>query len=1695
MKIKQLLFLVLFAFGLTQNVSAQQFGNEWIRYDQSYFKIKTGSDDIHRITRANLEAAGFDFNALDVENLQLFHRGQEVAIRLTGLQDGTFDSGDYIEFFGLRNDGTQDTELYYRADDHVHTYYNLFSDTTAFFLTQGVQPGLRMGEINLNESGLPDVSSHRAERLEVYSSAFSFGQYYPIGDPSAEVKRSLYDRGQMFSTRAIIKSEFGETRNLNYIDLVIDGIEGEIEAQGKPSLSVQLLGWNNVLHNASVFVGPSTERLRLLRKDIFFNYSNYALVNSQVEWSDIENGRLIVRVEEVGFEEFADDRIGVAYTQLTYPQTIDPGGGDELIQLAGQSGNQNLVVQNAPSDALLYDITNYRSPSLISSAVNAGTLQAQLINNNTSPKLWLKSEGSIIEPAVEQVTFRNENLSRFNYYIISHPFLKTEAGEYSDPIQAYVDYRASAEGGSYTVNYSDVTDLYNEFSYGEFSPLAIRRFMRKAYSEGVPEYLFLIGKSSRVDLQTQRSNDPLAFNRRELVPTMGAPGSDIMYVEGLDGREHFPAFPVGRLSVKEPLEVRNYLNKVKDKERAIKDSPWTKNFIQLSGGLSTRELNRFRFFIEGFGDIVENDFLGANVLNISKQNNNSVQNFNISEEINRGVGFVTFFGHSSARFADIDIGLATDATKGYDNLGRYPVFLVNGCRGGEIFFYSSFGENWVAAEDKGAVNFIAHSDVGIPNVLQEYTENFYERMADTLWMTETVGKIQQQVILDQLSGFIPDEADHAVVEQSVLQGDPALQIFGHDKVDYIVREEDIFRQSIDGLPISANTSFFDLGVVVNNAGRTSTDRVSVLARRTLPDGNVIELPPITVDPILNRDTVYFQVSNQGLNVFGNNKFEVFLDIENAVDEGSEINNIASRDFFFGASGTFNTAPTNFGLINQTNTQIVVQSADLKNNDKVYVVELDTISNFNSPWRQTATLEGNGIAVWDVQLLPPTVNDTIQYYWRSIFQDELIDDPQPWLESTFTYIENGQLGWGQTAFDQFNDLALSAIAKDEVNNTWQFSGNETRINITTFGSQHPSGGIPLDMTVNVNGTSLFAQGANQACSPESINLLAFDKDTGNPYVVLRTPGIEFETQDPLTCGVTPQFINRISDVHLRDVNILSSESLTRQYFSGVQDGDYVLIFSNGQLNYADWRSGARTDIIDNLNINTNGDNLSRFVSSGDPIIIFGTKNTGDVADVITGVPTGADPDASRTEINLTTSIIASTDSGSVFSPFIGPAFNWGTLYKSIDTNQAEDELIFEVRGTRNDGTEDVLFTVSDVNQLDLSSVDADVYPFIRLFMSLKDQVSATPSQLREWAVTFDGVAEGVVTLENEQNNSIELQEGEPFNANFRFSNISGADFTNTLRVRYRLVNQNTNDELIDTLQIQPVTAGNSVEFSIPIDTKGRVGLNDLEVIVNLNDEIEQFATNNAILLEDFFNVIRDEINPNMDVTFDGIYIMDGDVVSPTPLIEVELRDNNPFLFKGDTLGIEIFLGQTCETCPLERISFQDPNLSFIPASENQNFVIQYRPNELVDGEYRLTVNASDASGNLAGVGPYEITFEVVNESTVTNFYPYPNPFSTSTRFVFTLTGSVIPDQIKIQIFTVSGKLVREITQDEIGPIKIGNNITEYAWDGKDEFGDQLANGTYLYRVLLQSSSGQGFGSRNTSADRAFDNGFGKLVILR
>jgi flagellar hook assembly protein FlgD len=98
-------------------------------------------------------------------------------------------------------------------------------------------------------------------------------------------------------------------------------------------------------------------------------------------------------------------------------------------------------------------------------------------------------------------------------------------------------------------------------------------------------------------------------------------------------------------------------------------------------------------------------------------------------------------------------------------------------------------------------------------------------------------------------------------------------------------------------------------------------------------------------------------------------------------------------------------------------------------------------------------------------------------------------------------------------------------------------------------------------------------------------------------------------------------------------------------------------------------------------------------------------------------------------------------------------------------------------------------------------------------------------------------------------------------------------------------------------------------------------------------------------------------------------------------------------------------------------------------------------------------------------------------------------------VYTLTGTEAPDDFVIQIMTVSGRVVRELTQLELGPLQIGTHRTSGTWDGTDQYGSRLANGVYLYRVLIQDNNGEAYEKYDNGTDRFFKNNLGKLVILR
>ncbi len=122
--------------------------------------------------------------------------------------------------------------------------------------------------------------------------------------------------------------------------------------------------------------------------------------------------------------------------------------------------------------------------------------------------------------------------------------------------------------------------------------------------------------------------------------------------------------------------------------------------------------------------------------------------------------------------------------------------------------------------------------------------------------------------------------------------------------------------------------------------------------------------------------------------------------------------------------------------------------------------------------------------------------------------------------------------------------------------------------------------------------------------------------------------------------------------------------------------------------------------------------------------------------------------------------------------------------------------------------------------------------------------------------------------------------------------------------------------------------------------------------------------------------------------------------------------------------------------------------------------------------------------------------------ISDMFNYPNPFTSSTAFVFTITGSEVPQNIRIEIMTITGKIVKEITRAELSNLHVGRNITDYKWDGTDMYGQKLANGVYLYRVITNEDgksldkfniTDQNGNTINTG--KYFNKGYGKMYLMR
>jgi hypothetical protein len=1652
----------------------------WIDFAQTYYKIPTSTDGIHRLNFTSLSSSGINPNVIDPRNIRIFHRGEEVAIFVQGEADGKFDPSDYVDFYGKRNDGTLDVKFYEDASHQGNTMYNIHNDTTAFFLT--LSPDVRGKRMAKRQSPDPSVSlknNYQTVRQVIYSENYNLGQVHSPG-----VYLSDFEEGSGWVSAAISKNN---PRTIVLADL------GEIPASGEVMLELGLTGRSPTVHKSIISVGPNSSNLREVAS---YDYSNYLAIHHAVallvsDFSD--NGSIAIRVTSAG--SGATDNVSLAYLKLTYPKVVATGDfSKELI--ISEEGSNRIQIGNVLSDYLALEVSDPVNPSFVPVSKSGNQISFVGGIEGIKSKILVENQLNISRVAtMTPVKFRDFLKQKADYIVLSHKNLRRPTSTYADPVKAHAAHRASPEGGGYDTLVVNIDELYNQFTFGEKTPLAVYEFLRAYYPVHKPDFLLLIGRAMGI-YSTARANNisyfyrqnPAVFQFQDIIPPAGYPYADNNYTMGLDPENPYvAAISMGRVPARNPEQVAAYLDKVKEKDALGVSQDWQKEVVHLSGGVSAFELNRYFNFLNGFKNIIEGPYMGANVTTYRKRSNSTIELIDISGDINKGTSLVTFFGHGSPSLIDIEIGFASDPSMGYANQGKYPMLLLNGCDAGNAFGNAyTFGEDWILTPKKGATNFMAHANIGVDVYLRRYSESFYiKAFSDSTTIYQPVGMVRREAekwFFDRY-GSSPVNRSHA--EQLVMLGDPAIRLFPANKADYAVAADDVTLGSFGTETLNALSDSLKFSFILKNIGRVDLDSLEFEVTRRLPDGTQIKYPLVKIPAVYRKDTIDFSIPNTGIQAFGDNIFTLEINKSRAIPEMTFGNNSLTVTKFIPLSGTIHLIPENFGIVHDAEITLISQIPGKSVEARNLVIQLDTVANFSSSIRRETRITTSNLANWKINLFQNVPQkDSITFYWRSRFLDPRDGESQDWTNGSFTYITNGPEGWIQREISQLESNQINNLEIDPIKRQWKYKDTHLDVGVFTFGNQTDSltfrntqfylQGVPYIID-NVNNAN------SRLCPDGSLGLVAFEQKSLTPYLVIPVPG--FDILDGRSCGRVPQVIQSIRNGWITP----PGQRMLLDYIDGLKEGDYVVIFSVGNVTFQQWPDA----VFEKMKEIGANEAVLRGLKNGDPYILYGRKGMkpGEAVEIVS--QQNIELETNEQIIEFETELEGYFSSGSIITPRIGPSSEWKRFFNQVNARDWFNEELahFDVIGVSPTGEEQVLFSNVQEGQIDLSSVNSNLFPYMRLKYAMEDEGSTAPSYLDKWQINYTGVPEGVLIF-NGKEEKLNLQEGQVVNLSFEFVNISQLDFKDSLTVDWEFNNITTKKFEKFSRKIPAVKSGEKFEFIITFNSTGNGGDIQVEVFANPRIILEQTFRNNIIDLGTYFTVAPDQNNAILDVNFDGVYILDGDIVSPTVMITSILKNDKSLILKKDTLGLEIFLKKPCANCQFEKINFSSPLITWTEATENSSYKVEFRPGPLEDGIYTLRVMTAD----LGSSKPYEINFEVINESTITNFYPYPNPFSSSTRFVFTVTGSEVPDQIKIQIMTVSGRVVREILQDELGPIRIGNNISDFAWDGRDEFGDQLANGVYIYRVLVRKD-GQFVELRGSAGDKAFKQGYGKMYLLR
>ncbi len=1670
---RKLLAISIFCF-VAFTIKAQNYGNGWINYSQQYFKFPISKEGVYRIDSATLSNY-FNLNTINPKNFQLIIKGKENHLFINGESDNKINTGDYLEFYGSPAMGDIDSLIYTGINYLPNPYAPIFNDTLYGFLSLNNLTNNKRFILETDTNAVAYPLGNYFYSENIFSPNTS---YNPVKEYSSDASDPRYTqaegRGVTFTKGNIITTSFSNlntytTSNLPIIvSINYSGMSNDFSVNKDHQIKTFFTDQNNL----SVQLADTLFKGYLPVRKTFTLNSQNTNNNTNISLSSIASPL---------FPSTANTTM-LHYIHFYHPQYLDLNNKsfyklyiDNNATFPKTFYNFSNFNVSSSSNIILYDVSNNKR---ITTKI-AGSQVRAVIPNGLGRKLCIMSAESQTIAITSLINVNQTgSFTNFKNSPANKPFVIIYPKSLQSGATAYINYRQSIAGGSYNVIAANIDELYEQFGYGiNKHPIAIKNFCNylKDSLSNPPKYIFLIGKGV--------GNDALGASTQylNLVPTMGIPSCDNLLTSVLSSSNlntFMPEIPIGRIAALTNSDVTTYLAKVQQHESSP-PADWKKRVLHFVGGDEPALANILSTYMASYESIIKDTLFGGDVYTFKKNTTAPIQTAisdSIKGIISNGAALINFFGHGSEQGFD----QAIDDPEIYNNSGKYPFVIANSCYSGNIHIpgRKSVSERFVFSNQKGSIGFLAATSLGFVHALNTYNNWFYDAISKTNY-NQGIGDIIKEAAKNNANTF--DKITQFTSLDMTLHGDPSLKISVGALPDYQLKNSDV------AFNLKKYTDSLGLVINMKNIGKAVGDSIFVKVERFFPNGDSSIIFKRIKAPLFKDSLVFYtQIDfNRGI---GLNKFKIKLDEFNEVGESIETNNntIGTINIFIPGGDIVPVYPYKYAIVPKTTTiTLKASTTDPFAPSATYRFQLDTCDKFLNPIQSTLITSSGGVLDWNVNL--PFADSTV-YFWRVSRDSTLPSTPFLWRESSFQTIGTKR-GWAQAHFHQFKNDQYQFVNYKKALRKFAFENNKQ--SIACRNGIQPNI-FPTSINFFFNNLTLSSWG----CAPDGWNFAVFDSISGQPddVVSVNWPSSGPGTYSNCVC-VDNQVLHVYSFGASNYCGFTNWKTSMESFINAIPNNNYILAYTMGATNgtYAEISSYSNSlynafESFGAVSIRTTADTV--------PYILFGKKG------MIAGQGNEVKGTNKKSIINLNDSITTRWNNGYVASEIIGPAYKWNSLHwrvKSLDA-LAGDTTILKLVGIKTNGQIDTLQTFmqdsTDVLAL-YNYANAQTHPYLKLVAFMKDKINATSPQLKKWQIIYDEAPECAINpLKGFESINDTLQEGDEVTFKFPIENIGVENFDDSLVVTYWIEDNNRNQSpLPQKMKSKPFVPNQVFIDTVKINSFQLAGNNALWIYINpaTNSKYQKEQTQFNNIGRYSFKVNKDVTNPLLDVTFDGVRILNGDIVSAKPNILVTLKDENRFLALNDTGSFSVFI-QAPNQSNQQRIYFGQ-GLQFTPANLPKNSCsINYNPNFVVDGKYMLIVQAKDRSKNNSGTQDYKIQFEINNKPTVTNVLNYPNPFSTSTKFVFTLTGSEVPEVFTIQIMTITGKIVREIQRSELGNVHIGRNITDYAWDGKDEYGDRLANGVYLYKIVTKLN-GSDIEKAGNSADKFFVKDFGKMVLMR